>query len=168
MAEQSIPGWHVVRTKPCQEYSVESNLSRAGIEVFCPRIREVKRIRRKMQSVVTPLFPGYLFSRFCLSQSRVVMYASGVRNLVSFGHAPAVVQEEIIEGIRERLLDGVIDLKPPTFVRGDRVRIHEGPLCGLEAVFEREMVGQQRAMLLMKTLSCQVRVILDLKSVANL
>lgn len=168
MVERAALEWYVVRSKPHQEYAVESSLSRAGIEVLCPRIREEKRIRRKMQLVVTPLFPGYLFVRFCLSQSRVVMYATGVRSLVSFGHAPAVVQGEIIDGIRERLQDGVVDLQVPSFRRGDVVRIREGPLCGLEAVFEKEMIGQQRAMLLMKTLTCQVRVVLDLKSVINL
>lgn len=168
MAEQAALEWHVVRTKPHQEYSVESILSRAGIEILCPRIRERKLIRRKMQSVVTPLFPSYLFARFYLSQSRIVIYATGVRNLVSFGPAPAIVQGEIIDGIRERLQDGVVDLKVPSFTRGDVVRIKEGPLCGLEAVFEKEMIGQQRAMLLMKTLTFQVRVTLDLKSIANL
>ena len=168
MAEQAVPEWYVVRSKPHQEYSVESNLSREGIEVFCPRIREVKRIRRSIQSVVTPLFPGYLFARFCLSQSRIVMYATGVRNLVSFGHVPAIVQDEIIDGIRARLQDGVAELKVPSFTRGEAVRITEGPLCGLKAVFEKEMIGQQRAMLLMKTLTCHVRVSLDLKSIVNL
>jgi transcriptional antiterminator RfaH len=168
MAEQAALEWYVVRSKLHQEYSVESGLSRAGIEVFCPRIREEKRIRRKMQSVIAPLFPGYLFARFCLSRSRVVMYARGVRTLVSFGHAPAIVQPEIIDGIRDRLQNGIVDLKDPSFNRGDVVRIREGPLCGLEAVFEEEMVGQQRAILLMKTLTCQVRVVLDLKLVMNL
>ena len=168
MAEPAAGEWYVVRSKPHQEYAVESNLSQVGIEVLCPRIREERRIRRKLQSVVTPLFPGYLFARFCLSESRFVMYATGVRNLVSFGHAPAIVQGEIIDGIRERLRDGVIDLKAPSFTRGDVVRIHEGPLRGLEAVFQQEMVGQQRAMLLMKSLTCPMRVVLDLKSIINL
>lgn len=168
MAEQAALNWYVVRTKPRQEYSVESNLSRAGIEVLCPRIREAKRIRRKIQSVVTPLFPGYLFAKFCLSRARIVMYATGVRSLVSFGHVPAVVPGDVIDSIRERLQGGVVEIKVPSFNRGDAVRIKEGPLCGLEAVFEKEMIGQQRAMLLMKTLTCQVRVVLDLKSVANL
>jgi len=168
MAKSAAEEWYVVRSKPHQEYAVESNLSQAGIEVLCPRIREERRIRRKFQSVVTPLFPGYLFARFCLSQSRFVMYARGVRNLVSFGPVPAIVQGEIIDGIRARLQDGVVDLKTPAFTRGDVVRIKEGPLCGIEAVFEKEMIGQQRAMLLMKTLTCQVRVTLDLKSIANL
>jgi transcriptional antiterminator RfaH len=168
MAEQAPLEWYVVRTKPHQEQSVESNLSRVSIEILCPRIREHKRIRRKMQSVITPLFPGYLFARFCLSQSRKVMYASGVRNLVSFGPAPATVSSEIIDGIRERLQNGIVDLKPRSFARGDVVRIQEGPLSGLEAVFEEEMIGQQRAMLLMKALTCQMRVTLDLKSIVNL
>ena len=50
---------------------------------------------------------------------------------------------------------------------GDVVSIQDGPLGGLEAVFEREMIGQQRAMLLLKMLACQVRVVLDLKSIVN-
>ena len=168
MVEEAALEWYVVRTKTHQELSVESNLSRVGIEIFCPRIREQKIVRRRMQSVIAPLFPGYVFARFCLSQSRMVMYARGVRNLVSFGPAPATVNSEIIDGIRERLQDGVVDLKVPSFIRGDVVRIKEGPLCGLEAVFEKEMIGQQRAMLLMKTLTCQMRVILDIKSIINL
>ena len=168
MAE--LPGtmtWYTVRAKPHQEYSVESNLSRLGIEVLCPRIRESKVIRRRMQTVVAPLFPGYLFARFHLTQSRMVMYAHGVRNLVSFGPSPAVVHDDIIDGLRERLQEGIVESTTLSFSRGDIVRIKEGPLCGLEAVFEKEMVGQQRAMLLMKTLACQMRVTLDLKSIVN-
>lgn len=168
MAEQAeTMEWYVVRTKPHQEYSVESNLSGLEIEVLCPRIREHKVIRRRMQAVVTPLFPGYLFARFHLAQSRMVRYARGVRNLVSFGPSPAIVHGDIIDGLRERLQAGIVELTTPSFSRGDIVRIKEGPLCGLEAVFEKEMVGQQRAMLLMKTMACQVRVILDLKSVVS-
>ena len=168
MAEQTgTMEWYVVRTKPYQEYVAESNLSQAGIEILCPRIRERKMLRRRMQAVVTPLFPGYIFARFFLAQSRRVMYASGVRNLVSFGPSPAVIDGDIIDGLRERLQAGIVELTVPSFSRGDIVRIKEGPLCGLEAVFEKEMVAQQRAMLLMKTLACQVRIILDLKSIVN-
>lgn len=167
MADQPAMEWYVVRTKPHQEDSVESSLSRVGIEILCPRIKEHKMVRAKRQSVVSPLFPGYLFARFCLSQLRMVMYASGVRNLVSFGPAPAIVSREIIDGIRERLLAGIVVPNTPNFAPGDVVRIQDGPLSGLEAVFEREMIGQQRGMLLMKLLACQVRVVLDLKSIVN-
>ncbi len=167
MAELPAMEWYVVRTKPHQEYSVESGLSQAGIEVLCPRITEQRIIRRRMQPVISPLFPGYIFARFSSSRSRMVMYASGVRNLVAFGSAPAVVSREIIDGIRDRLQGGVVARTTPHFSPGDMVSIQDGPLCGLEAVFEREMIGQQRAMLLLKMLACQVRVVLDLKSIVN-
>ncbi|MGA6826503.1 transcription termination/antitermination NusG family protein [Nitrospira sp. NS4] len=167
MAEPSVMEWHVVRTKPHQEYLAEASLSRAGIETLYPRISEHKMIRRKMESVVSPLFPGYLFAKFILSQSRMVQYAVGVRNVVSFGPGPAVVSSDIIDGIRQRLQGGVAVLQRARFAHGDVVRIQEGPLCGLEAVFEREMIGQQRAMLLLKMLVGQVRVVLDLKSIVN-
>lgn len=167
MAEPSVMEWHVVRTKPHQEYLAEASLSRAGIETLYPRISEHRMIRRKMESVVSPLFPGYLFARFILSQSRMVQYAVGVRNVVSFGPGPAVVSSDIIDGIRQRLQGGVAVLQRARFAHGDVVRIQEGPLCGLEAVFERDMIGQQRAMLLLKMLAGQVRVVLDLKSIVN-
>jgi transcriptional antiterminator RfaH len=90
-----------------------------------------------MQPVISPLFPGYLFAKFFFPRLRMVKYASGVRNLVSFGPAPAIVGSEIIDGIRERLQGGVVVLNVHRFVPGDVVSIQDGPLCGLETIFER-------------------------------
>jgi len=167
MAEQLSTAWYVVRTKPHQETTVESSLTHIGIEVLCPRIKEQRVIRRKLRQVVSPLFPGYLFAKCPSSWLRGVQYAKGVRELVSFGSGPVVIRDEIVDEICQRLDGGIVALHPPIFSRGDVVRIQEGPLCGLEAVFEREMVGQQRAVLLMKMLACQVRVVLDVKSLVN-
>lgn len=167
MAEQLATEWHVVRTKPHQEEVAQSSLTRGGIEILCPRIQEQRVIKRKMRQVVSPLFPGYLFARFPLFRLRMVQYANGVRNVVSFGSGPAVVSNEIIDEISKRLQGGVFVPHAPRFSHGEVVRIQEGPLCGLEAIFERELVGQQRAMLLMKVLVSQVRVVLDLKSIVN-
>ncbi len=63
MPEQASTEWYVVRTKPHQENTVESSLTRIGIEVLFPRIKEQRVIRRKIQQVVSPLFPGYLFAK---------------------------------------------------------------------------------------------------------
>jgi len=167
MAEQPTTEWHVVRSKPHQEAVAESSLTRSGIEVLCPRIQEQRVIKRMMRQVVSPLFPGYLFAKFPLPQLRMVQYANGVRNVVSFGSSPAVVSDEIIDEISKRLQGGIVVLHTPRFAHGDVVRIQEGPLCGLEAIFERELAGQQRAMLLMKMLTCHVRVVLDLNSIVN-
>lgn len=167
MGERSVAEWFAVRTKPHQEGVAESSLLRGGIEVLCPRIQERRMIRRRMQQVVNPLFPGYLFAKCPVDQLRMVQYAKGVRDLVSFGKGPAVVSHEIICEISKRLEGGVFVLQTPRFAQGDVVRIQEGPLCGLEAIFERELGGQERAILLMKMLVSQVRVVLDLKSIVN-
>jgi transcription antitermination factor NusG len=59
-------------------------------------------------------------------------------------------------------------VQTPSFSAGQTVRVQSGPLKGLEAIFEREMGDRQRAVLLLKTLSYQARVVVDLDQVVNL
>jgi transcriptional antiterminator RfaH len=54
-----------------------------------------------------------------------------------------------------------------SFLSGQPVRIQQGPLHGFEAVFEREMKGEQRAVLLLKALFYQARLVVDLQNIAN-
>lgn len=161
--------WYAVSTKPHQEHQAELNLRRLGIETFCPLLKHRKVIRRKSQIVVGPLFPGYLFTRLNLDdQYRAVTYARGVRKLVAFGSSPAVVDEELIEAIKSRVGDGYATVSTHSFTPGQVVRIREGPLCGLEAIFEREMSAHQRAVLLLRALCYQARVVVPLEQVANI
>lgn len=161
--------WYAVSVKSHQERLVELNLQRLGVETFCPLLKQWKVIRRKQQMSTSPLFPGYLFARFRMEdQYRAVIYARGVRNIVAFGHTPAVIDEELIGAIKSRLHNGCVIAPASTFRRGQVVRIQEGPLHGLEAIFEREMSGCQRVVLLLRALSYQVRVVLGLEHVVNL
>ncbi|MCI0529834.1 MAG: hypothetical protein L0Y56_20515 [Nitrospira sp.] len=161
--------WYVVNTKPKQEKLVEMNLRQLGIETFYPQIQQHKVIQGKRQVVCGPLFPGYLFARFNLDlHYRAVKYARSVRKLVAFGSAPATVDEMIIEAIRARVQNGYVTVSPPSFRPGQMVRIDQGPLRGLEAVFKQQMSSQQRVVLLLRTISYQARVIVDLEQVVNL
>ncbi|MDE3050404.1 MAG: hypothetical protein KGJ48_10955, partial [Nitrospirota bacterium] len=45
---------------------------------------------------------------------------------------------------------------------GEVAPIKDGPLGGIEAVFERELPGYKRAILLLKALSCQAKIVVDL------
>jgi transcriptional antiterminator RfaH len=158
--------WYVVHSKPHQEDTVESQLRQMGMDVFCPRLKQLKLVRRVRKHVIVPLFPGYLFSRFRLhDQYRAVIYARGVRRVVCFGANPAALDDRLVEGIRDRHVDGYVTVAPRRFAAGQSVRIQEGSLSGLEAVFERELSGTQRAVLLLKALSYQARVIVDLDHV---
>ncbi|WHZ28936.1 MAG: hypothetical protein OJF51_003736 [Nitrospira sp.] len=52
--------------------------------------------------------------------------------------------------------------KPKELSSGQLVQIKEGPFVGLEAVFMREMPGHQRAVVLLRTLTLQARVVWEI------
>ena len=161
--------WYAISTKPHREYVAEANIHRLGVETFCPQIKQDRIIRRKMQSTIAPLFPGYLFAQFSIDQQyRAIGYARGVRRVVAFGSEPAIVDESLIEAIKCRLQEGYIVITGPQLLPGQTVRIENGPLQGFQGIFEREIPGHQRAVILLKALSYQARVVIDLQSVVNL
>ena len=160
--------WYAVRTKPNHERQAELSLQRLGVETFYPQMKQRRVIRRREQMIIGSLFPGYLFARLNMAvHYRAAKYARGVLDLVAFGSIPAIVDDEIIEGIRVRLRDGCLTLPAPALTPGEVVRIQAGPLQGLEAVFEREMSDHQRVVLLLRTLTYQARVVLPFEQVVN-
>lgn len=160
--------WYLVRSKPRQESIAELNLHRYGVETFCPQWKQTKLFRGKKQSVIIPLFPGYLFSKFNLDTDyRKVAYTHGVLDVVKFGTTPARVDEEIVEAIRAKTHEGFVQLLPPTFVPGETVQIQDGPLKGLLAVFERELTGSQRVALLLKNVSYNARLVIEREWVSH-
>ena len=161
--------WYAVNTKMRCEAIACASLERHGVEVFFPLLRERKVLRRKCGPTTSPLFPRYLFAKFDVSsQLRAVSYARGVKSIVTFGSSPSMVDESIIHAIQSQLTDGVIELSEDRFSPGQIVRIQDGPLCGLEAVFEKKLNGTSRAVLLLKAISFQARVILESRNVANM
>ena len=161
--------WYAVRTKPRCEAFAEVNLQRLGVEVFLPMLKEYKQTPVAHRQSATPLFPGYLFVRCAMpEQYRAVSYATGVKNVVSFGAGPSIVDESIIDSIKGQAVNGVIEIADDTLVPGKAVRIHEGPLCGLDAVFEKKLSGSNRVVLLLKAISYQARLILEPWHVSNM
>ena len=161
--------WYAVHTKPRCEALAEASLNHLGVEVFLPLVKERRMCCGKQGPKTVPMFPRYLFVRCEMSfQYRAIAYARGVKQFVSFGSGPAPVDEGIVEGIKSRGKNGVLELSESNFNTGQIVQIKAGPLHGLEAVFEREMAGAQRAMLLLKTISYQARLIVDTRLIANL
>ena len=161
--------WYLIHSRPRQEDLVVLNLQRLGVESFCPHLKPQRLTCSRRPNVPVPLFPGYLFSMFDFpTQYRKVNYAQGVRRVVTFGSVPAIVEEEIIESIKAKIQKDYVILESTPFIAGQLLRIEEGPLHGLEAVFEKELSGQQRIALLLRAVSYQVRVIVDREHVVSL
>lgn len=156
--------WYVVHTNPKQEERANSNLVAWGVETLHAKLRT--RRHNEFTGVPTyitqPLFPRYIFARFdARKQLSKILFTRGVHNVVCFGESPACVSEEIIDVIRARIdQNGIVrisnDLKP-----GDRVVISAGPLRNLMGVFEREVKGSERIMILLTAIGYQGHLVVD-------
>jgi transcription antitermination factor NusG len=113
---------------------------------------------------VRPLFPGYLFGRFCLAEKyRAVRWAIGVKDIVRSGEVPLPVDEAIIRMIRARMDEaGCVRIGPSP---GDEVEVVEGPLRGLRGILEREVGDRERVIVLLTAIEYQARVVIERRAV---
>jgi len=160
--------WYVVRTKLRKETVVEKRIEDLGLEVFLPWLRSRRRVGTRFQWVLTPLFPGYLFCRLDMVLSgKAARYAPGVRDFVKFGSRIAEVGDDVVGEIRDRCPGGVAEINPRPSRPGEPIMIKEGPFAGLEAMFERAMIGSERIAILLELLGRQTRLVLSSEMIAR-
>jgi transcriptional antiterminator RfaH len=153
--------WYAVYTKPKREDAVAGSLENAGIEVFNPRLKQKKYVQGAYRNKISPLFPCYVFVKFePETTAHMIKYTRGVRRIVG-GDMPWPVSDEIIDAIRDKEEDGIVILIPPQLKYGDGVAINDGPLSGLKGIFEKELNGQERVVLLLGAIEYQARVVVD-------
>jgi transcriptional antiterminator RfaH len=150
--------WYVIYTKPKCEDSTALQFRNAGVETLNPKIRLRKYFRGKYTSVIEPLFPSYLFARFDPERhGHMIRYTRGVRYIVGKQN-PMVVPQVIIDAILERMEGDIITPVAEKLESGDRVFIKEGPFANFYGIFEREVPGRERAMILLETLHCKLEI----------
>lgn len=152
--------WYVVHTKVRQEQTACDNLARQGYAVYLPRIKVLKRSRGRQLAQLEPLFPRYIFLQPGSAAHSIAPVRStfGVAALVRFGQEPAVMRPQTLSSIREfeARQNAASDEDISPFQRGERVRVAEGPLTGLEGLISD--VSQQRVVVLMQLLGQDTRV----------
>jgi transcription antitermination factor NusG len=147
--------WFAIQSRAGAEAAAESNLRALPIETLLPLARRrVHHATRTPRMVVRPLFPGYLFGRFCGAASlQAVSYTRGVLRVVGGGGRPWPVDETIITDIRERIgPEGCVEIGQRAFRLGDSVRVTAGPLSGWVGLFDCELSDTQRVVILIETL----------------
>lgn len=153
--------WYAVYTKPRHEDIVTSSLRNAGIEVFNPQLKQKKYMKGNYREIIGPLFPCYIFVKFNPATTAwMIRYTRGVKKVVG-GELPWTVSDEIIDLIKSQENKGIIEIKPPELKHGDRVTIKDGPLQGLSGIFEREISGQERVILLLTAIEFQAKIVVD-------
>jgi transcriptional antiterminator RfaH len=162
--------WYAIHTHLHQENRAEANLKAWNVETFYPKIKSRRRneFSGAISYVSRPFFDRYLFGRFPQQWLHKVWFTRGVESVVSFGGTPAPIDDEVIEFIRTRAeKDGFIKLDEE-FKPGDKVVMKGGVLDSLEGVFEREMNGSERVMILLKTIKYQGHIVVAKDSIQKL
>jgi transcriptional antiterminator RfaH len=155
--------WYLVRTKQYKEALVRSTLSHRIADSFLPLLRTRRRQGGRLAHTITPLFPCYLFALFDVAtQYHFISRTPGVVGVLCAGDEPSVVDDNVIEEIKQRGRNGIVELSPETFSAGESVNLVAGPLRGISAVFERYLSGAERAALLVDLIGgANVRVIVS-------
>lgn len=159
--------WYAIHTHAHQEGRAESNLMVWNIETFVPRYKSRRRNEFKSEPLysIKPLFTGYIFARFDANELFKVRYTRGVHSVVSVGESPAPIDDELIETIKARGgEDGLVKLSDE-FKPGDEVVLKGGHFTQFEGIFERRLKDSERVMILLKTVSHRVRVVVPESSV---
>lgn len=152
--------WYVVQTQARRESVAESCLTGFCRAVFYPRYRARVSVHGYRREVARPLFPGYLFAAFDVARRlRAVNYAYGVRRVLQSGGWPAEVAAELVAAIEARMRDGYVVLDPPPLSPGQRVEVVEGPLRGYTGIFQGDLSGARRVVILLDLLRSNTEVI---------
>jgi transcription antitermination factor NusG len=130
--------WYAVQTRPKHEKSVSGFLEGKGYEQLLPLYQSWHRHSGRMQSVLLPLFKGYLFCRFDPSRRLPILMTPGVSMIVGRGREPEPIPSQEIARIQASCASGLPLTPWPYLERGDLVRVECGPLQGLEGIFVSE------------------------------
>jgi transcription antitermination factor NusG len=129
--------WYAMYTNARHENAVADHLISKDIEVFVPTIAVVRSWKDRKMKLQTPAFPGYVFTKICLSERGRVISVPGVVRILSFNGVPARLDEAEIENIRLCHRRGAFMESLPSFGVGERVRVKSGVLEGLEGFVSR-------------------------------
>lgn len=133
-----VKTWFAVYVTSQHEKKVQIQLGLREIETFLPLYKTIHHWKNRCRKVLElPLFPNYLFVHILLRDRFAVLRTPGVISMVCSGHLPVPLPLAAIEAIRAAL--AVREVEPhPYLAIGNRVRIIDGPLRGMEGVLVRK------------------------------
>jgi transcriptional antiterminator RfaH len=162
--------WCIVQVKTHREEDVRHLLDEAGLRTYLPLIRRrVIRFGKKL-TLLTPMFPGYVFvqgvSDGCYN---LVRYCRGVLRILGAGQGVWLLDNMLVEEIMSREVDGVVQLMPvlQTVCAGDPVVVTEGPFEGWQGIFQDHVGDGDRVRILLTHVRFSTRLVVPKTSLAT-
>jgi len=124
--------WYALYVKPRHEKNVSNALRGKGYEPFVPLYQS-----KRTHLCELPLFPCYVFTRLDARERLPVLKIPSVFFMVGMGKVPVPLEESEIAALKTIVASGSSVQPWPYMKAGDRVRIQDGPLRGVEGFFEK-------------------------------
>jgi transcription antitermination factor NusG len=129
--------WYALSTRSRHEKLVRERLAGIGIEPFLPLTRQLSQWSDRKVWTNSPLFSGYCFARFSLTNSSAIRQTPGVVRIVGVIMPEAIPEEEM--AALKKLADSERPFEPHDyFVEGAWVEVVRGPLTGLRGQLIRK------------------------------
>jgi transcription antitermination factor NusG len=152
--------WYAIRVRSrCEKLASEE----LRIRGFCilPAIAPQRRVwADRIRVVKMPLFPGYIFGQFRVTDRVRVESSPGVASVVRFGPYDAPIDPEEIDAVRLLAGSGQEVMRTRSLPVGSRVRVSSGPLKGAQG-FLVEMKNRFQLVVSVSILQRSVAVEID-------
>src|ERR1700683_5379351 len=126
--------WFALQVRTRWESSTAVLLSGKGYEALLPTYKTKKRWNGRLREISAPLFPGYVFCRFDALKRLPILVTPGVMAVVGRGRTPVPVEDSEISAIQTLVSSGLPVEPWPYLEVGQRVRIEDAALSGLEGI----------------------------------
>jgi transcription termination/antitermination protein NusG len=131
------PRWYALSTRSRHEKQVRDRLAAVGFEILLPLTTSLNQWSDRKVWTQMPLFPGYCFARFALTNRLAVLQTPGVVRIVG-STRPEPISDEDLAAI-QRLSESQRHTEPYAyFVEGAWVQVIRGPLAGLRGQLVRK------------------------------
>ncbi len=120
--------WYALQIQSKLGSVASATLRGKGYEEFLPMYRSRRQWSDRIKELELPLFPGYLFCRFDVTDRLMpILTTPGVISIVGAGKTPLPVVPEEIEAVRAILRSGLAAQPWPFLGVGSKVYIERRP-----------------------------------------
>jgi transcription antitermination factor NusG len=161
LQRDSERNWYAIYTSPCHEKQVAAHLADREIEHFLPLYRSTRRWKnRSTVTLELALFPSYVFVQACREHRSGILGIPSVVSIVGTRQGPTPLPESDIETLRNGL--HLHHAEPHPFLNvGEKARIRNGPLAGMQGIVLRQKNSARLVLtleLLMKSVAVEVDI----------
>lgn len=152
--------WFALQVRSRWEGTTAGLLRGKGLETLLPTYTTKRKWSDRVKVVESPLFPGYVFCRFDVHNRLPVLITPGVISVVGRGKTPVAVDDTEILSIQAAIGSGV-HMEPWPYVQiGERVRIKDDVLDGMEGILT-SFKGSHRVIISVSLLRRSVALEID-------